>query len=64
MEYTTGGYTCTVCGIFVMHGVNHICGGSPSVYPPYIPAPSSNDEIITKLNEIIEILKTIQRRVS
>ena len=61
-DYYTGGYTCGVCGAFVMHDTIHVCVG-PSNYPPMIPAPASqNDEVINKLNEIIELLKEIKRR--
>ncbi len=69
-DYTTGGYNCGVCGEYIPHNTIHVCGGSK--YPPQVPAPTYNftagdtkfdSETQRKLNEIIELLKSIRRRL-
>ena len=64
--YTTGGWTCGVCGAYVINNTTHVCIG-PSTYPPYIPAPvlleaETDPIILEKLNEIIKLLKEIRRK--
>ena len=33
-SYTTAGWTCSVCGMFVGHSDYHLCGGTPNYETP------------------------------
>lgn len=48
-DYTTSGWTCSLCGAYVRHGEYHDCEYSPP-FPP-------ENEIIELLKRIIELLE-------
>ena len=58
-DYTTGGHNCALCGMYVLHGQYHVCGGAQPTFGPTITytAPSKDDEIIGLLKRIIELLE-------
>lgn len=66
MMDNTSGWRCPGCGEFVMHNTTHMCSGS--LYPPYVPAPTllesqTDTEILKRLDEIIDLLKKIKKRM-
>jgi len=52
-DYTTGGWTCALCGAFVGPGAYHDCEYNPS--PPFLIDQGS--EIVDLLKKIVELLE-------
>lgn len=63
MNYYTGGYNCGVCGTFVMHNTLHTCSGNLYTSAPTLLEVQTDTEILKRLDEIIELLKEIKRRM-
>ena len=68
------GYTCSVCSEFVSYGMEHVCGGSindASCVHPFAFESDSDfvlaltlDEMIKKLNQILDELKEIKEELA
>ena len=61
----TAGWTCAICGIWVPINTHHTCGGSPTIgdFSAVSGEPIGTVELRLKLDEIIELLEKISRRV-